>query len=118
MADEQPNDVEEVPVAKSAEDRKAASALAKLDARGDDAASGPAGQVDEKAMNEAMKSLAGDKGAAGGLPVRAAAKNVKVDPADVALLVRVSHLCPVSPLPILRKFMALSPDLTPCRLMN
>ena len=97
MADEQPNDVEEVPVAKSAEDRKAASALAKLDARGDDAASGSAGQVDEKAMNEAMKSLAGDKGGAGGLPMRSSAKNVKVDPADVALLVRIFVSLPCFP---------------------
>jgi hypothetical protein len=87
MADEQPNDVEDVPVAKSAEDRKAASALAKLDARGDDvaaAAAGAEGQIDEKAVSEAMRSLAGDKGS---LPVRAAAKNIKVDPADVTLLV-------------------------------
>ncbi|KFG82634.1 hypothetical protein MANI_003708 [Metarhizium anisopliae] len=69
--------------AKSAEDRKAASALASLDAAAanDDAAGR---DVDQEAVNKAMKSLGGAKSA----PVPAApAKSVKVDAADVSLLV-------------------------------
>ncbi|KAH9988374.1 hypothetical protein F4779DRAFT_632290 [Xylariaceae sp. FL0662B] len=66
--------------AKSAEDRKAAAALASLDTRGDDATS--SGQVDQEAASKAMKSLgsapAGDK---------KEVKKIKVDAADVALLV-------------------------------
>ncbi|KPM43353.1 hypothetical protein AK830_g3189 [Neonectria ditissima] len=67
-------------VAKSAEDRKAASALASLDA--DDSAA--ANNVDHDAVSKAMKALgtgASTKAAA------ASTKNVKVDAADVALLV-------------------------------
>ncbi|KAG7122927.1 hypothetical protein HYQ45_014253 [Verticillium longisporum] len=74
-------DVEdEIPAnqAKSAEDRKAASALASLeggdDARGND--------VDAEAAKKAIGSLGGDQKKAGE-PV----KNVKVEAADVALLV-------------------------------
>jgi NACalpha-BTF3-like transcription factor len=69
--------------AKSAEDRKAASALASLDAAGNDDAAGR--EVDQEAVNKAMKSLGGAKPA----PSAAAtpAKNVKVDAADVNLLV-------------------------------
>ncbi|KAM5343047.1 hypothetical protein ACJ41O_014013 [Fusarium nematophilum] len=68
--------------AKSAEDRKAASALENLDA---DAPS-TTQNVDADAVSKAMKTLGG----AGAKPTAAAAashKNVKVDPADVSLLV-------------------------------
>lgn len=97
MADKQPptvvegattGDVEdELPTAKSAEDRKAAAALSNLDdAAADDASRN---NVDQDAVHKAMKNL--DGSAAGkastattALPVR---KNVKVDAADVTLLV-------------------------------
>ncbi|KAI1384331.1 uncharacterized protein F4822DRAFT_419426 [Hypoxylon trugodes] len=66
--------------AKSAEDRKAAAAMASLDARGDDAgASGNA--VDQEAVSKAMKSLGN-----GGVEKKEV-KKVKVDAADVTLLV-------------------------------
>ncbi|CAM1510139.1 Fc.00g004740.m01.CDS01 [Cosmosporella sp. VM-42] len=71
----------ETPPAKSAEDRKAASALASLDA---DESSG-ASHVDHEAASKAMKSLGGTKKP--GAPAKKDVKNVKVDPADVALLV-------------------------------
>jgi hypothetical protein len=80
-------DVEdEVPAsaAKSAEDRKAAAALAKLDERGDDAAGAA---VDAEAVSKAMANI-GKPAAAKAAP-EAPAKKVKVDPADVAELVRV-----------------------------
>jgi hypothetical protein len=67
--------------AKSAEDRKAAAALASLDARGDDA--GNSSAVDQDAANKAIKSLGGAAPAADKKEV----KKVKVDAADVALLV-------------------------------
>ncbi|KAI1854198.1 hypothetical protein JX265_000602 [Neoarthrinium moseri] len=66
--------------AKSAEDRKAAAAMSRLDAR-DDEASGA--QVDQDAVNKAMQSLGGSGAAA----AKADAKKVKIDAADVALLV-------------------------------
>ncbi|KXH65012.1 hypothetical protein CNYM01_11367 [Colletotrichum nymphaeae SA-01] len=69
---------EEVQPAKSAEDRKAASALASLDAGGDDSGSG---QVDVDAAQKAIKGLGGATAA------KKEVKNVKVDAADVALLV-------------------------------
>ncbi|KAL1888234.1 hypothetical protein Sste5346_009708 [Sporothrix stenoceras] len=64
--------------AKSAEDRKAAVALASLDSVGGGNDAGK--HVDQEAMNKAMKNL--KLGASG-----TAAKKVKVDAADVALLV-------------------------------
>jgi hypothetical protein len=95
MADKQPRSVvegattgdvdEEVPAsaaAKSAEDRKAASALASLD--DDDGHSSAAANVDSDAASKAMKNLGG---AATATPTAAPRKNVKVDPADVTLLV-------------------------------
>ncbi|KAI1497653.1 hypothetical protein F5X99DRAFT_358367 [Biscogniauxia marginata] len=64
--------------AKSAEDRKAAAALASLDdARGADEAGAAA--VDQDAVNKAMKNLGG--------AAKKEVKKVKVDAADVALLV-------------------------------
>ncbi|KAH6681057.1 hypothetical protein F5X68DRAFT_26176 [Plectosphaerella plurivora] len=76
-------DVEdEIPAAKSAEDRKAASALASLE-DGDDAGAGNA--VDAEAAKKALGNLGGaDSADKKALPVRS---NVKVDAADVALLV-------------------------------
>jgi hypothetical protein len=69
------------PTAKSAEDRKAAAALSKLDARGDD--EGAAREVDQEAVKNAMNAL-------GGGADKKDTKTVKVDAADVKLLVRVS----------------------------
>lgn len=91
-------DVEdEIPntAAKSAEDRKAASALASLE--GGDDASGAKEDVDAEAAKKALGNLGGAEGAAGAgekkvnLPVR----NVKVDAADVSLLVRALPLSEV-----------------------
>lgn len=65
--------------AKSAEDRKAAAALSKLDARGDDE-SAPAREVDQEAVKNAMHAL-------GGGAAKKETKAVKVDAADVKLLV-------------------------------
>lgn len=67
------------PTAKSAEDRKAAAALSKLDTHGDD--EGLTNEVDQEAMKNAMNALGGsaDK--------KETKKLVKVDPADVNLLV-------------------------------
>jgi hypothetical protein len=74
---------EEIPAAKSAEDRKAASALASLE-DGDDAGAGK-GAVDAEAAKKALGNLGGaDSADKKALPVRS---NVKVDAADVALLV-------------------------------
>ncbi|GKT64822.1 hypothetical protein ColTof4_07220 [Colletotrichum tofieldiae] len=68
---------EEVQPAKSAEDRKAASALASLDAGGDDSGNT---QVDAEAAQKAIQGLGGATAA------KKEVKNVKVDAADVALL--------------------------------
>jgi hypothetical protein len=78
--------------AKSAEDRKAASALANLDGKEDDA--GPAKEVDQEAVDKAMKSLA--SGGAKAAPKKEV-KNVKVDQKDVALLVRPWLPLPAGP---------------------
>ncbi|KAJ6785388.1 hypothetical protein PWT90_04546 [Aphanocladium album] len=82
MADEQP------PVPANAEDRKAASALASLDANDDTAASSSA-PVDLAAINKATKGGAGSSAATA---KDAAYKNVKVEAADVALLVEELEL--------------------------
>ncbi|QPG95829.1 hypothetical protein C2857_002212 [Epichloe festucae Fl1] len=94
MAEEQPPTVHEGAstgdiedelhaTAKSAEDRKAASALASLDATGNEEAANK--EVDREAVNKAMKSLGGSKSSTA--PKPAPAKNIKVDDADVALIV-------------------------------
>lgn len=103
MADKQPPTVvegattgdvgDELPAAtnKSAEDRKAASALASLDTTAEE--SPDANNVDRDAVKKAMKNLPGGgggsaattSGAAAAAPARKTA--VKVDAADVALLV-------------------------------
>jgi hypothetical protein len=72
------------PTAKSAEDRKAAAALSKLDTHGDDE-SAPSREVDQEAVKNAMSALGG----AGGKPAeKKEVKKVKVEAADVTLLVR------------------------------
>lgn len=83
---------DEVPVAKSAEDRKAQAALSSLDAPRDDDVS-TTKDIDQDAVRKAMDRLAG-KGATNGVLAKkedetkvAVKKNVKVDQADVALLV-------------------------------
>lgn len=92
MADKQPpqvvegatsGDVEDdvPPPAKSAEDRKAASALASLDAFDESSSQ----NVDQDAVTKAMKNLGGS-GSTSDVKI-GVKKNVKVDPADVALLV-------------------------------
>lgn len=70
--------------AKSAEDRKAAAALSKLDDVRDDSAA-TAGVVDSEGLSKAMNKLnvGGGSKAAAAVEV----KKVKVDAADVALLV-------------------------------
>ena len=65
--------------AKSAEDRKAAAALSKLDARDDD---GPGKDIDQEAVKNAVSAL--DNKAP---VVKKEVKKVKVDAADVLLLV-------------------------------
>lgn len=81
MASDHPDDAPEV--AKSAEDRKAASALASLNDNNDAASPQARSDVDQAAVSAAMKKLGGGKGTTS-LPVR---KNVKIDQADVAILV-------------------------------
>lgn len=66
--------------AKSAEDRKAAAALASLDARGGDDSGAAA--VDQEAVSKAMKNLGGATGGD-----KKEVKKVKVEAADVTLLV-------------------------------
>lgn len=76
----------------NAEDRKAAAALSSLDAKGDDNAA-PEKEVDLKALDEAMKNL--DFSRSSKKPTAAKKEKdseapkplVKVNPADVALLV-------------------------------
>ncbi|KAI1425806.1 hypothetical protein F5Y12DRAFT_347509 [Xylaria sp. FL1777] len=70
---------EEVVKAKSAEDRKAAAALASLDSSGDNT---EAAEVDAAAVSKAMKNL----GTAAAVEKKEV-KKVKVDAADVTLLV-------------------------------
>ncbi|ATY59205.1 hypothetical protein A9K55_003350 [Cordyceps militaris] len=79
MADEQ------APVPANAEDRKTANALANLDdSRDDTSASSAAAPVDLAAVSKATKGPAATKDAA--------YKNVKVEAADVALLVEELEL--------------------------
>ncbi|KAM3432968.1 hypothetical protein MY4824_006228 [Beauveria thailandica] len=85
MADEQPPTVPS-----SAEDRKAASALANLDSHDDAAAATTSSSVDLAAINKATKGSSGSGSGSGSSA--AAYKNVKVDAADVALLVEELEL--------------------------
>ncbi|KAK0387136.1 hypothetical protein NLU13_5449 [Sarocladium strictum] len=104
MADKQPLNVvegatgdleDERPAVKSAEDRKAAFALANLDNL--DEASAASRNVDQEAVGQAMKNLGGGAGsgtAKGGSATAPSApkKAVKVDPTDVTLLVQELEL--------------------------
>ncbi|KAM3502194.1 hypothetical protein MY10362_005019 [Beauveria mimosiformis] len=88
MADEQPPTVPS-----SAEDRKAASALANLDSHDDAAATTTSSSsVDLAAINKATKGSSGSGSGSGSSSSAAAYKNVKVDAADVALLVEELEL--------------------------
>lgn len=71
--------------AKSAEDRKAAAALSKLDARDDDVAAAGSSSVDQEGLSKAMNKLSAAKTAD-----KTALNKVKVDAADVALLVSLA----------------------------
>ncbi|SMR42199.1 unnamed protein product [Zymoseptoria tritici ST99CH_1E4] len=98
MAEPQPSNVTEgadptdvIPA--TAEDRKAAQAMSSLDAKGDDNAA-PKKEVDLKALEKAMKDFEINQkpktSSTGGTAVKkeeAPKKIVKVDPADVALLI-------------------------------
>lgn len=96
MAEEPlPSDIQEGPeqpesLPANAEDRKAAKAMSKLDARGDEDA-GPKKEMDIKALNDAMKNLGvqeeGKPQAADVKKVEAPKPLLKVDQADVTLLV-------------------------------
>jgi hypothetical protein len=83
---------DEIPVAaKSAEDRKAAAALSSLDAPRDDE-SASTKDVDQEAVRKAMERLGGSATANGTAAKKddekkVVKKAVKVDPADVTLLV-------------------------------
>lgn len=86
---------DEIPqVAKSAEDRKAAAALSSLDAPREDDSSVPTKNVDQEAVRKAMDRLAGTNtaiadGQKKGDEKKDIRKAVKVDPADVALVVSI-----------------------------
>lgn len=90
MAEPQPNDVHEgaaephAPTS-TAEDRKAAAALSALDAQ-DGGDNGAKKEVDGKALDKAMKGLSVKDKAATDADNKK--KNVKIDAADVTLLVR------------------------------
>jgi hypothetical protein len=96
MAEAQPSSIvegattgdvdDEVPVAaKSAEDRKVAGALSKLDAREDESTG--ANGADQEAMKKALAGISANGSASKEDDKKVVKKNVKVDPADVALLV-------------------------------
>lgn len=88
---------EHPPLANNAEDRKAASALASLDSKTESTSTGPSQNVDQEAVQNAIKNLSGAGGTA---PKKAAAAGlagakkadevkkplVKVDAADVGVL--------------------------------
>lgn len=89
-------DLENVPA--NAEDRKAADALSKLDAKGDENGA-PQKEVDVKALGEAMKNLELIQGGSGKQTAAVSSKKeeapkklVKVDAADVNLLVEQLEL--------------------------
>ncbi|KAF2279545.1 uncharacterized protein EI97DRAFT_370978 [Westerdykella ornata] len=73
----------------TAEDRKAAAALSSLDAPDDDSAAGKK-DVDPKALGEAMKNLSVTENSKAG-PEKAGPekknKTIRIEPADVTLLV-------------------------------
>ena len=86
----------------NAEDRKAAAALSSLDAKGEDDAAPPKKEVDLKALGEAMKNLEfsqAPKKPTGTVKKEEPPKKlIKVDTADIALLVRTETRCICPPL--------------------
>ena len=79
--------VDETPLPTNAEDRKTAAALSSLESRGgDDDDGGKNKAVDTEALGKAMKNLDSRPKAGREVP----AKKIKVDQADVTLLVRLS----------------------------
>lgn len=94
MAEPQPRNVkegatagdveEEVTKAKSAEDRKAAAALASMDSNGDGSS---AADVDIAAASKAVRNLGTAAPAPG---EKKEAKKIKIDPAEVQLIVSFS----------------------------
>ncbi|RDW89708.1 hypothetical protein BP6252_01740 [Coleophoma cylindrospora] len=115
MAEKQPptivegattGDVEdEIPVAKSAEDRKAAAALSSMDTPRDDESSGTK-DVDQEAVRKAMDRLAGTGGSNGVAAkkddAKVVKKAVKVDAADVALVVEELELSKIKATDLLK----------------
>ena len=102
MAEPQPAAVhegienEEAPLPTNPEDRKAAAALSSLDVRGDEENASKSVHIDQEALGKAISRLevssgkgkAGDEGKAKAKEVEEKKKKaVKVDQADVALLV-------------------------------
>lgn len=74
----------------TAEDRKAAAALNSLDAPDDDGTGKK--DVDTKALGDAMKNLSVGEKNGSVAPVAEKKKAVKVDAADISLLVRTPRL--------------------------
>ncbi|CAG8973609.1 hypothetical protein HYALB_00009761 [Hymenoscyphus albidus] len=118
MAEKQPptvvegattGDVEdEIPVAKSAEDRKAAAALSSLDAPREDDSAGLK-DVDQEAVRKAMDRLTmAGGGATNGTATKkeeekkVVKKVVKVDQADVALLIEELELSKIKATDLLK----------------
>lgn len=84
-------DADETPVLPvNAEDRRAAAALSALDRNADEEDEGKGKNVaDSEALGQAMKNLAGSEQEGGGTATaQRDEKKVKVDAADVSLLVR------------------------------
>ncbi|KAH8755569.1 hypothetical protein BGZ57DRAFT_1018863 [Hyaloscypha finlandica] len=98
---------DEIPVAaKSAEDRKAAAALSSLDAPRDDE-SASTKDVDQEAVRKAMERLGGSATANGTAAKKddekkVVKKAVKVDPADVTLLVEELELSKIKATDLLK----------------
>ncbi|KAE8446025.1 hypothetical protein EG329_012664 [Mollisiaceae sp. DMI_Dod_QoI] len=115
MAESQPPNVvegattgdidEEVPVAaKSAEDRKAAAALSTLDNREDESAGTK--DVDQEAVRKAMERLGGAGEINGTVTKKdeqkVVKKAIKVDPADVTLLIEELELTKIKATDLLK----------------
>ncbi|KAE9367194.1 hypothetical protein N431DRAFT_429892 [Stipitochalara longipes BDJ] len=117
MAEEQPPTIvsgattgdvdEEIPVAaKSAEDRKAAAALSSLDAPREDDSAGTK-DVDQEAVRKAMERLGGSATSNGTVAkkdneIKVVKKTVKVDPADVTLLIEELELSKIKATDLLK----------------
>ncbi|KAM3087918.1 hypothetical protein ACMFMG_001986 [Clarireedia jacksonii] len=100
---------DEIPqAAKSAEDRKAAAALSSLDAPRDDDSTSTK-DVDQEAVRQAMNRLAGTSTANGAVAKKGDDKKVvkkiiKVDPADVTLLIDELELTKIKATDLLRAY--------------